>query len=407
MGRRTCGWRDMVDMRDEAVSTVRALAHARMTDSAVSVCMEALRVSEDDPVLECLLARLMLELRAYPEAISAATRAIELDPSSAPAYLVLGLAYDRLGGLADQTVLVFAELAELMPALAPVQVALGEAFWSSGLAGEAVAAWNRALELEPVYARAMYLLAIAALEQEGVSAALPGFRKAADFDHRQDRLFFALAGFDVAGALPGSVDEVPADRASRLAAAGTFALLDEYLSAAQLVRLVLANDPQDPEALALASYCYLKQGAFIEAVACALRALAIRARTPGAVYVLGAAFAQRQALADNAGRVFGALAKAVPDHALPHVLLAEARLGRQAYDEAGGSFRTALELDPGNIRARFGNALVLLTKGRHADAWWQIRLAGEADLERRELFWGLFDGYFARSSDEGGTDGGR
>lgn len=396
----------MVSVRDEAVTTVRDLARSRLTDSAVAVCMQALRVSEDDPVLESLLAHLMLELRAYPEAIAAASRAIELDPSCAPAYLSLGLAYERTGGMSDQAVLVFDEFAELMPTLAPVQVALGEALWSAGFAEEALGAWTRALELEPGYTRAMYLLALAALEREGVTTALPGFRRAAELDHGQDRLFFALAGFDVAGALPGGVDEVASDRESRLASAGTFALLEEYFPAAELVRLVLAENARDSEALALAAYCYLKQDAFIEAVACALRALAVRARTPSAVYVLGAAFAQRPALAGNAGRVFSALAKAVPDHPLPHVLLAEAQLGRQAYDEAGGSFRQALELDPANTRARFGTALVLLTQRRYADARWHVRIAGEKDLERRELFWGLFDGYLARSADEGGTDGG-
>jgi len=381
---------------------VRDLARSRLTDSAVSVCMEALRVSKDDAVLESLLARLMFELRAYPEAIAAATRAIELDPSCAPAYLVLGLGYDRRGGMADQSVLVWDELAELMPTLAPVQVQLGEALWAAGLSAEAIGAWNRALALEPGYARAMYLLAIAALEREGVTTALPGMRRAAELDQSQDRLFFALAGFDVAGALPASVDEVATGRSSRLAAAGTFALMEEYFSAAELVRMVLTDDADDAEALALASYCYLKQEAFIEAVACALRALAVKARTPGAVYVLGAAFAKRPALAGNTARVFGALAKAVPDHPLPHVLLGEARLGQQAYDDAGVSLRTAIELDPANVRARFGYALALLTQGRHAEAWWQIRIAGDKELERRELFWGLFDGYLARA-----TEGGR
>ena len=286
-----------MSMRDEAVATIRDLARLGMTDSAVSVCMEALRVSKDDPVLECLLARLMLGLGAYPEAIAAASRATDLDPACAPALLVLGLAHDRRGGVSHRALLAWGDLASLEPKNAIVQVQLGEAFLAAGLTADAIAAWEQALVLEPGYTRPIYLLAIAALEREGIASALPGLHAATELDPSQDRLFFALAGFDVAGTLPGGVAEVPPDRASRLAAAGTFALLEEYFPAAELVRLLLADDPDDTEALALAAYCYLKQEAFTEAVACALRAIAVRPRTPSAVYVLGTAFAKRPALA--------------------------------------------------------------------------------------------------------------
>ena len=388
-------------MRDEAVITVRDLARSSLTDSAVSVCMQALRVSEDDAVLECLLARLMFELRGYPEAIAAASRAIDLDPVCAPAHLVLGCAYDRQGGVSDRSLLVWDDLAGLAPENAAAQVQLGEALLAAGLAEEATAAWERAIALEPGYTRPVYLRAIMALEREGITSALPELQKAAELDRGQDRLFFALAGFDVAETLPASATEVPADRDSRLAAAGTFALLEEYFPAADLVRLALADDPDDTEAMALAAYCYLKQEAFTEAVACALRAIAVKPRTPSAVYVLGTAFAKRPALAGHAVRVFAALAKAVPDHPMPHILLGEARLGGQAYDEAGGSFRAALELDPTNVRARFDHAAVLLTQNRHAEAGWQVRAARDHDLERRELFWTLFDRYFTETNEGG------
>ena len=77
----------------------------------------------------------------YDEAIAAATRAIELDPDCAPAYVALGLAYDRRGGLWDQSIPVSHELAEVVPApvSAPAQpgAALSLAALPSAALGDA------------------------------------------------------------------------------------------------------------------------------------------------------------------------------------------------------------------------------------------------------------------------------
>ncbi len=360
---------------------------------AVEAVHAALAVEPDDPKALTLLAELMLAGDFYDEAIAAAGRAIEADPACAPAYLALGLAYDRHGGMWDQSILVWQELAEVVPDLVTAHVQFGEALAASGFDEEAIDAWRRALELDRSDARAMYNLAVAALKREGVATALPGFRKAGDLDPSQDELFFRLAGIEDDGEPAPDPAEVGEDRTERLFAAGALAFEEDMIAAAEIVRLLLEEDPDDAEALAIAAYCYLKQEAVNEAIACALRSLAVNSKLQTAICVLGIAFGKRPGLNRHASRVFQALAKVADHEALPHVMLAETLLGLQRYAQAKASFRTAVEIDPSCVRARFGLAAVLLTEGRHSEAQWQVRRAAYYDTKRQRLFWELWDSY--------------
>lgn len=379
--------------RSRPVLLAEGLARQGQVAHAVEAAFEALRLDERDPLVHALLADLFLSGDFYDEAIKAASEAIELDPDCAPAYLALGLAYDRRGGMWDQSILVWHELAEVRADLVTAHVQLGEAFAAAAFEEEAIDAWKAALELDPHEARAMYNLAVAALKKEGMATALPGFRKAGELDPSQDDFFFALAGiYDDGTPAPDPVDVAP-DRDSRLDAAFALAFEEDFFSAIDLIRLILDEDPDDAEALALAGYLYLKQEAVNEAMAVSLRALAVSTKTPTAVYVLGASFAKRPGLNRNAARVFGALAKAVPDEPMPHVLLAESLLGLQRYEQAKQAYLRAVELDPTFVRARFGLAAVLLTEGEHALAHHEIRRAAYHDTRRQGLFWRLYDDY--------------
>lgn len=360
---------------------------------AVNAAFEALAENPNDPLVHALLGDLYLDGDFYDEAISSASRAIELDPDCAPAYLALGLAYDRRGGMWDQAILVWHELAEVRPDLVTAHVQLGEAFSSAAFPEEAIEAWRAALELDPTEPRAMYNLAVAALKREGMATALPGFRRAGELDPSQDDFFFALAGVHDDGEPAPDPNDVAPDRRSRLNAAFALAFEEDYFSAADLIRLILDEDDDDAEALALAGYLYLKQEAVNEAMAVALRAFALSTRTPTAVYVLGAAFHKRPGLNRNAARVFDALARAVPDQPMPHVLLAESLLSLQRFSAAKQSYLRAVALDPACVRARFGLAAVLLTEGEHANAGWEIRRAAYHDTRRQGLFWRLYDEY--------------
>ncbi len=379
--------------RSRSVLLAEGLARQGHVAPAVDACYEVLRNDDSEPLAHALLADLFLAGDFHEEAIEAASRAIELDPDCAPAYLALGLAYDRRGGMWDQSILVWHELAEVVPDLVTAHVQLGEAFAAAAFEEEAIEAWRKALELDPLEPRAMYNLAVAALKKEGMATALPGFRKAGELDPSQDDFFFALAGiYDDGTPAPDPID-VPPDRESRLGAAFALAFEEDFFSAMDLIRLILDDNADDAEALALAGYLYLKQDSVNEAMAVALRALACSTKTPTAVYVLGGSFAKRPGLNRNAARVFGALAKAVPQQPMPHVLLAESLLGLQRYGQAKQAYLRAVELDPTFVRARFGLAAVLLTEGEHSLAHHEIRRAAYHDTKRQGLFWRLYDDY--------------
>jgi tetratricopeptide (TPR) repeat protein len=383
----------MPSERSQQVMLAEGLARQGQVAPAVEACFAALRIDDSSAHAHCLLAEMMLAGDFYDEAIKASTRAIELDPDCSPAYLDLGLAYDRRGGMWDQSILVWHELAEVVPDLVTAHVQLGEAFSAAAFDEEAIDSWKRALELDPKDARAMYNMAVAALKREGVPTALPGFRKAGELDPSQDELFFALARI---GPLPDRLpdpDEVPDDRESLLKAAGILARAEDYFGAMDLVGATLDLDASDADALALAGYMYLKQEAVNEAMAVALRALMVDRDKPAAIYDLGVGYSKRPGLNRHAARVFAALAKAAPRHPMPHVLLAESLMGLQRYGQAMQSYRRAVRLDPACVRARFGLAAALLTEGRYAEANWEIRRAAYYDTKRANLFWSLYDGY--------------
>ena len=383
--------------RSQQVLLAEGLARQGRTAPAVAACYQALRIDEQAPLIHCLLAGLMLDEGFCEQAATSATRAIELDPGCAPAYFVLGQAYDRLGGLWDRSVLVWQELAEVAPDFATAHVQLGEALSAASFTDEAVAAWKRALEIDPREPRAMYDLAVAALKREGMGTALPGFRKAGELDPSQDEFFFALSGYATDECPKSDLTEVAADRKSRLKAAHAYAAHEELFKAAELIRLVLGEHADDVEALSLMAHLYLKQESLNEATACALRALTLSTNTATAVYALGVAFARRPALAERAAKLFRALTAMAPGHAMPYVLLAESFLALQKYTDAGDAYDAAAVLDPGCVRALFGQAAVAFLSGRHTEAEWAVRQAAHHDTRRRGRFWELYDATVERS----------
>ncbi len=382
----------MSPVRSSQLLIAEDLARRGQLPAAVASCYEALAINDRDPFVHALLGHLMLEGDFYDEAITASTQAIELDPDCSPAYLALGLAYDRRGGMWDQSVLVWHELAEVVPDLVIAHVQLGEAFAAAAFEEEAVDSWKRALELDPKEARAHYNLAIAALKHEGMSTALPTIRRAGELDPSQDELFFALLGLP-AEQIEFDIATIKPERDARLFAAGMLLRGEDFFGASDLVRLVLDEDPADADALALAAYAYLKQEASNEAMACALRALTFSADLPTALYTLGVVYSRFAGLSKHSARVFIALAKAAPQHSLTHVLLAESLLGLQRYGQARQAYRAAVRLDPACVRARFGLAAVRLTEGGYAEAQWEMRRAAYYDTRRQGNFWRMYDAY--------------
>ena len=362
---------------------------------AVEACFEALRYDERDPLVHAVLAHLFLTGDFYDEAIVSASRAIELDPECAPAYLALGLAYDRRGGLWDQSILVWHELAEVRPELVVAHVQLGEALSAAAFPDEAIDAWRTALELDPRESRAMYDLAVAALMREGVATALPGFRRAGELDPSQDDFFFSLAGMRDDG-VPAPDPETVADGSERCALSAAYALAfeEQYFSAAELIRAILSER--------LAG----RRGARARGLPLPEAGGGQRGHGGGAA--VADALDQDADCRLRARRVVRATPGAEPER---RARLQRTRQGGTRPPDAAGACsasrccrcsvsarrRRRTSARSNSIRRACGHGSVwplrCSREGEHALAQWEIRRAAYHDTRRQGLFWRLYDEY--------------
>lgn len=378
----------MSRMRPSAVNDAVDLALGGRLDAAVRVCHETLALDDRDARIHALLATLMLQLGCDAEGIAAAARAIELDSECAPAYLALGLAYDRSTTTRDQALLVWHELAELTPDLPEAHIQLAEAYGAVDMDDDAEESWEHALALDPQSLRALWGRALVALRREGVGPALEHVRAAAELDPQHDAFVSALARHAATAAAESAEEGTAAAHAAAIDALEA----DDALEALHEVRTALAGDVNDGLALALASAAFQRQGADHEALATALRALEIDPDLPVTLAVLARALGGWPGLGRRRARVIIALAKAAPGEPHAHVLLAESLLGLARFEHAERAYRNALRLDAANVRARFGLALVRLIQGSHVDSASEARQAAALHIRESGLAWQLFEG---------------
>jgi tetratricopeptide (TPR) repeat protein len=367
-------WQDVARAHREG----RAHASAIEAESAL-----ASAGGEASPALltACGIAR--LSVGSLVAAAEAASRAIRLDPGYAPAYPVLGLACDRLGGMSDRAVLVWDEFVELRPRSGPGQVFAGESLLDAGLPADARGAWERAVALDRG-GRGRWDLALLDLTEEGLPTALESLRTAG-LDDRADTALFADAMNRAPDVAPGVLTGVRR------------CLEDDQLAALAAARQVLDGRPDDPAALSLAGRAMLAFASDSEALATSLRALTIEPGYPPALAVAGVAFARRPGLAAHAAVTLEGLARAMPSSAEAHALLAEALLASGRYREATMAAARAVAAGPSLARPRYVIAFCLLLADRHAEAWWHVRRAGDHEVARRGLLWDLLEKHEAGS----------
>jgi tetratricopeptide (TPR) repeat protein len=363
-----------------ALDLAMAEAAAGRLRAALDACYLALE-SDESARAHAVLGHVLLLAGARGQAAKVSEKAIEIDSEYAPAYATLGCALDELGGMADRSVLVWGELAQLRPDEASPHVHLGEALYAGGLHDEAIESWNEALKADSGAYRAIYDLALSALRAEGVATALPGLRAAGELDPGQDAFFFELLR------IPNERIGSESHDVPTLLSHALYALEDEgYLAAMDAVRAILDVDADDARALAVAGLIYLRQASTNEAMACALRALAIAPETPAAILVLGCCCSERSGMDETAANVFGSLVKSDPGRAMSSVLLGEALMGLGRTRDAVRLLRRAVALEPACVRGHYVLAAALLAEHRWAESEWHVRRAAFHDTRRDELF---------------------
>jgi len=232
---------------------------------------------------------------------------------------------------------------------------LGVAFYKAGMLEEAQREWRRVAELEPRNAEARFYLALIAMRQGHLRAALRPLREAIDLQGPKASAFHNLA----------------------LLLEGLGRLDDAELALEEAHR----RAPDRPVVQLSRAVLLLKRGRWAEALAAFAALREGPGKRPGALYVFGA-------LADAlAGRLDAALAwgreglERFPDLA-PLLLVVGALHERKGeWEEAEALYRRAVAADPARAQAHKALGDALYRRGLYDDAAAAYRAATERDPE--------------------------
>ena len=364
----------------DAMINLGALRSAQeQFDSAAEWYAKVLERLPDDATALTNYANLRQRQGRHADAASAYRRVIELAPGTAPAHVGLGNALLSLGEF-DDTIANYQTALALSPDDAAVYNNLGSAYMANGQSRDALACFERSLGLDPLNANAHNNFGTALCTLDNYQGALPHFEAAAKLSPD-----WAQAHFNLANALSRSGDgdnAIPSYRAGLalqpdnvtarrdLAAA----LIDDgaLAEAAELIKGVQEQTPDDPQVHYMLGNLARFDGDFEDAVACHRRALELGGdigdngnNLANALLELGRT--------DEALELLLKTLLEVPDFPEGWNSLGNAYLGASQPDAAISAYQKALSLDPGLAMAASNIAAAHLKAGRLALALGQYR----------------------------------
>ena len=257
------------------------------------------------------------------------------------------LAYNNLGnpllqkGHVDEAIADYEKALEINPNYAEAHSNLGYALLQKGQVGEAVAELVRAVQLDPRFADAHYNLGLALSQAGKLDEAMAEYQKALECD---PNLADAHNNLGNALAQKGRVDEAMA----------------EYQEA-------LALNPSFAEAHYNLGLCFSLTGKLDEAMAEYEKALEINPRYAEAHNNLGNAFAQK-GREDEAIVEFQKALEINPQYAEAYYNFGNALAREGRLDEAIAEFRKAVEINPNLAQVHNNLGHALLEKGRLNEA---------------------------------------
>ena len=268
-----------------------------------------------------------------------------------------------------------------------VYLAAGDEADKEGDFERALAAYRKAIEIDPKSALAHYKLGAFLGQRKADDQAMVYLRKAVTLDpdyrdahfnlatalSRLGRLDEALHHFDQA--LASNPEDVPA----RLRKAIVLKTQGQLALALAELETILAADPTHGEAHTQRTAWLLEQGRLDEAqemLATALAPPPPPEREAALRYLLGTVL-QKKGLHAEAIAVYNRVVGVMPDFAEAHFNLAGSLAMTHRYAEAAQHYAETLVRQPGHVRARLGQAAALISDGRHAAA----RSALEASLQ--------------------------
>ena len=346
------------------------------------------------------LGRIAAAEQAFQEAIDQYRHALAAQPEATAIYHQLGLAYRQMGDLetakahlarAGTTPVHFTD--PLMDDLArfvegaQAYIIAGDEASQGGNVERALAAYRKAIEIDPQSALAHYKLGAFLGQRRADEEAMVYLRKAVtlDPDYRD-------AHFNLATALSrlGRLDEAlhhfdqvlasnPEDLQARLRKAIILKTQGRLAPALAALETILAAEPTHGEAHAQRTAWLLEQGRLDEAQERLVTALSPPPppeREAVLRYLLGTVL-QKKGLHAEAIAVYKQVVGVMPDWAEAHFNLAGSLAMAHRYAEAAQHYAETLARQPGHVRARLGQAAALISEGRHGAA----RSALEASLQ--------------------------
>ena len=307
---------------ETASAALRAGEHAR----AARLCEESLRSFPDDASTMCLAARAYLALRQFEPCERHVTEALRRFPRFAAAH-----------------------------------DAHGDLMLATGRPGQAVAAYEQALRLDPARPATLARIEKARQVASAAEAAAPGGR-------RKPRVRMAFA------------EEV--GEAESLQKAGDFDRAED------LCRGILKKDPDHVEAARLLAGIASQHKRFREAEVFLLRATAL---APGyaRAWVDLVDVQREQEKYDEAIASAQRLVDLEPDKAESHMVYAGVVGAAGRHEDAIAAYRRALELAPRKSAAMCGMAHHLKTIGAREDAIAQYRACIAVKPDHAEAYWSL------------------
>jgi tetratricopeptide (TPR) repeat protein len=378
--------------RTQQLLLAEGLTRQMQTAPAIEACQRVLAVDGSDPFAHALLAELFDRTGFWERAVAHATKAIEHDPGCLPAYLSLGSAYGALSDSADQAILVFHELAELVPDSPVPQALLGDAYMAIYHTDEALEALERASELDAGWSRPQFSAALAYQMRGDATREGEAWSKARERDRAGEDLFFGLNRIPDVDPTRAPVPDPPwpEDLQERLRLAEALLRADMLNDAAAVAKSVLSERPESDRALGDLAAVYIRQEMTNEAMILARRAFDLNGGNLGARHILATTYRRRPRLLAAAAELWEGIVAAEPRHAVVHALVGETRLDLGDEEAGVAALFKSIDIDPRQPRPLYALASLYLAGGMHAEARLTMRQAASLGLDPG-FFWQLYE----------------
>jgi tetratricopeptide (TPR) repeat protein len=287
------------------------------------------------------------------------------------------VAHNNLGnallknGAVDEAIAQFQKALEIKPDYAVAHYNLGNALLKRGSVDEGMAHYQRALQIKPDYAVAHNNLGNALLKNGAVDEAIAHFQSALQIkpDYADAHYNLGLALFK-----KGAVDEA----------------MVQYQKALEI-------NPDSAETHYNLGNALLQKGAVDEAITQFQRALQIKPDYADAHYNLGNALLKKGSVDEGMAHYQRAL-EINPDHALAHNNLGNVLFEKGSVDEAMIQYQKALEINPDSAEAHYNLGNALLQKGAVDQAITHFQRALQITPDYAEAHYNLGNALLKRGS---------